>query len=41
MKVHTSNYAVVGFTKVVEEKAMADIAHARGCPSSWTWAAAR
>ena len=32
MKVHTSNYAVVGFTKVVEEKAMADIAHAAGLP---------
>lgn len=32
MKVHTSNYAVVGFTKVVDEKAMADIAHAAGLP---------
>ncbi len=32
MKVHTSNYAVVGFTKVVEEKAIADIAHAAGLP---------
>jgi L-seryl-tRNA(Ser) seleniumtransferase len=31
-KVHTSNYAVVGFTKVVEEKAIADIAHAAGLP---------
>lgn len=32
MKVHTSNYAVVGFTKVVEESAMANIAHAAGLP---------
>ena len=32
MKVHTSNYAVVGFTKVVDEKAIADIAHAAGLP---------
>src|SRR5574343_517306 len=32
MKVHTSNYAVVGFTKVVEEKAIAGIAHAAGLP---------
>jgi len=32
MKVHTSNYAVVGFTKVVEENAIADIAHAAGLP---------
>lgn len=32
MKVHTSNYAVVGFTKVVAEKAIADIAHAAGLP---------
>src|SRR5574343_745679 len=32
MKVHTSNYAVVGFTKAVEEKAIADIAHAAGLP---------
>ncbi len=32
MKVHTSNYAVVGFTKAVEEKAIADIAHAAALP---------
>jgi L-seryl-tRNA(Ser) seleniumtransferase len=32
MKVHTSNYAVVGFTKIVDEKAIADIAHAAGLP---------
>ncbi|WP_371323929.1 L-seryl-tRNA(Sec) selenium transferase [Dechloromonas sp. ZY10] len=32
MKVHTSNYAVVGFTKAVEEKAIAGIAHAAGLP---------
>lgn len=32
MKVHTSNYAVVGFTKTVEERTMADIAHAAGLP---------
>jgi L-seryl-tRNA(Ser) seleniumtransferase len=32
MKVHTSNYAVTGFTKSVDEKAVADIAHAAGLP---------
>ncbi|UCV26900.1 L-seryl-tRNA(Sec) selenium transferase [Ferribacterium limneticum] len=30
MKVHTSNYAVTGFTKSVDEKEIADIAHAAG-----------
>ena len=32
MKIHTSNYAVTGFTKSVDEKAVADIAHAAGLP---------
>ncbi len=32
MKVHTSNYAVTGFTKTVDEKSIADIAHAAGLP---------
>ncbi len=32
MKVHTSNYAVTGFTKAVDEKNIADIAHAAGLP---------
>jgi L-seryl-tRNA(Ser) seleniumtransferase len=32
MKVHTSNYAVTGFTKAVEEKAIAAIAHDAGLP---------
>ncbi|MFC5301743.1 L-seryl-tRNA(Sec) selenium transferase [Azospira restricta] len=32
MKVHTSNYAVVGFTKAVEEAEIAEIAHTHGLP---------
>ena len=32
MKIHTSNYAVTGFTKSVDEKTVADIAHAAGLP---------
>jgi len=32
MKVHTSNYAVVGFTKVVDEAEIAAIAHEHGIP---------
>jgi L-seryl-tRNA(Ser) seleniumtransferase len=32
MKVHTSNYAVQGFTAAVDEAALAAIAHARGLP---------
>jgi L-seryl-tRNA(Ser) seleniumtransferase len=32
MKVHTSNYVVTGFTKTVDEQAVADIAHAAGLP---------
>ena len=32
MKVHTSNYAVTGFTKAVDEKNIAAIAHAAGLP---------
>jgi L-seryl-tRNA(Ser) seleniumtransferase len=32
MKVHTSNYAVQGFTASVDEGALADIAHAHGVP---------
>ncbi len=32
MKVHTSNYAVTGFTKAVDEKTIAGIAHAAGLP---------
>ena len=32
MKVHTSNYAVQGFTAAVNEAALAGIAHARGVP---------
>ena len=32
MKVHTSNYAVQGFTKAVSEAELADIARARGVP---------
>jgi L-seryl-tRNA(Ser) seleniumtransferase len=32
MKVHTSNYAVQGFTAAVDERTLAGIAHARGVP---------
>ncbi|MFS2054479.1 L-seryl-tRNA(Sec) selenium transferase, partial [Variovorax sp. CT11-76] len=32
MKVHTSNYAVQGFTAAVDEATLAGIAHARGVP---------
>ena len=32
MKVHTSNYAVTGFTAAVDEATLATIAHARGVP---------
>ena len=32
MKVHTSNYAVQGFTAAVDETTLAPIAHARGVP---------
>lgn len=32
MKVHTSNYAVTGFTAAVDEKKIAEIAHAAGLP---------
>jgi len=32
MKIHTSNYAVTGFTATVAEKVIADIAHAAGLP---------
>ena len=32
MKVHTSNYAVQGFTSAVDEARLAPIAHARGLP---------
>ncbi|RRD56653.1 L-seryl-tRNA(Sec) selenium transferase [Comamonadaceae bacterium OH2545_COT-014] len=32
MKVHTSNYAVQGFTRAVDEATLAPIAHARGLP---------
>jgi L-seryl-tRNA(Ser) seleniumtransferase len=32
MKVHTSNYAVQGFTAAVDEAVLAGIAHARGLP---------
>ncbi len=32
MKVHTSNYAVQGFTAAVDEATLASIAHARGVP---------
>jgi L-seryl-tRNA(Ser) seleniumtransferase len=32
LKVHTSNYAVVGFTAVPAESAIAQLAHARGLP---------
>ncbi|MDO5290757.1 MAG: L-seryl-tRNA(Sec) selenium transferase [Pseudomonadota bacterium] len=32
MKVHTSNYAVQGFTRAVDEATLAQIAHARGLP---------
>jgi L-seryl-tRNA(Ser) seleniumtransferase len=32
MKVHTSNYAVQGFTATVDESVLAPIAHARGVP---------
>ncbi len=32
MKIHTSNYAVTGFTAVVDEKIIAEIAHASALP---------
>ena len=32
MKVHTSNYAIVGFTSVVAEADLAELCHARGVP---------
>ena len=32
MKIHTSNYAVTGFTAAVDEKNIAEIAHAAGLP---------
>jgi L-seryl-tRNA(Ser) seleniumtransferase len=32
LKVHTSNYAIQGFTKAVPEKALADLAHRQGMP---------
>ncbi|HQS82347.1 MAG TPA: L-seryl-tRNA(Sec) selenium transferase [Thiobacillus sp.] len=32
LKVHTSNYAIQGFTATVEEKALADLAHQHGLP---------
>ncbi len=32
MKIHTSNYAVTGFTAAVNEKIIAEIAHAAGLP---------
>jgi L-seryl-tRNA(Ser) seleniumtransferase len=32
MKIHTSNYAVTGFTAAVDEKVIAEIAHAAGLP---------
>lgn len=32
MKIHTSNYAVQGFTTAVDEEILVDIAHARGLP---------
>jgi L-seryl-tRNA(Ser) seleniumtransferase len=32
MKVHTSNYAVQGFTSAIDESVLARIAHARGLP---------
>jgi len=32
MKVHTSNYAVQGFTSTVSERALAPLAHAHGVP---------
>lgn len=32
MKIHTSNYAVTGFTAAVDEKIIAEIAHAAGLP---------
>ena len=33
MKVHTSNYQIIGFTQAVSMKELADLAHARGLPA--------
>lgn len=41
MKVHTSNYRVEGFTAVVSETTLAEIAHRHELPLSPTWVAAR